>query len=183
MRSALREGELALKRQEVPVGCVVVRPSISGGADTLVCVGSNETNESKNATRHAELVAIDALLRDGGSTSLLGQCELYVTVEPCIMCASALSQLGIGRVVFGCHNDRFGGCGSVLELNNKAALPASPEHRGFPCSSGLLRDEAVAMLRRFYSHTNANAPVPKPRGTAALAAKKSASTCPEAAQH
>ena len=78
------------------------------------------------ATRHAELEAIDAILADTSLTPperkdepyLLQTTTLYVTVEPCIMCASALRQLGIREVFYGCDNDRFGGCGSVLGVND-----------------------------------------------------------------
>lgn len=78
------------------------------------------------ATRHAELEAIDAILADRALTPdpsdpyPLADTTLYVTVEPCIMCASALRQLGIKEVYYGCDNDRFGGCGSVLGVNRSA---------------------------------------------------------------
>ena len=76
------------------------------------------------ATRHAELEAIDAILADAALTLTppptypLATTTLYVTVEPCIMCASALRQLGIKDVYYGCGNERFGGCGSVLGVNS-----------------------------------------------------------------
>ena len=77
------------------------------------------------ATRHAELEAIDSILADpaltppgsNSNTYPLSQTTLYVTVEPCTMCASALRQVGIKEVFYGCENDRFGGCGSVLGVN------------------------------------------------------------------
>lgn len=84
------------------------------------------------ATRHAELEAIDAILADPSLTppSLLASgaypltdTTLYVTVEPCIMCASALRQMGIRRVFYGCANERFGGCGSVLGVNKRYVYP------------------------------------------------------------
>lgn len=68
------------------------------------------------ATLHAELEAIDHLLSTNPAP--LSAITLYVTVEPCVMCASALRQIGIGRVVYGCGNDRFGGCGSVICINS-----------------------------------------------------------------
>lgn len=75
------------------------------------------------ATQHAELEAIDSILADKALTPRnvqhpLFETTLYVTVEPCIMCASALRQLGIKDVYYGCHNDRFGGCGSVLGVSS-----------------------------------------------------------------
>lgn len=76
------------------------------------------------ATRHAELEAIDEIFADRNLTPVmsehpLSETTLYVTVEPCIMCASALRQLGIKEVYYGCENDRFGGCGSVLGVNEE----------------------------------------------------------------
>lgn len=77
------------------------------------------------ATRHCEFVAIDSLQKRrcttaAASAALLRGCELYVSCEPCVMCASALAQLHIERVYFGCHNERFGGNGSVYTLHNRA---------------------------------------------------------------
>jgi tRNA(Arg) A34 adenosine deaminase TadA len=71
---------------------------------------------SFQATLHAELEAIDHLLPNHPAP--LSSITLYVTVEPCVMCASALRQIGIGRVIYGCGNDRFGGCGSVIDVNS-----------------------------------------------------------------
>jgi tRNA-specific adenosine deaminase 2 len=75
----------------------------------------------KQATLHAELEAIDHLLPTNPAP--LSAITLYVTVEPCVMCASALRQIGIGRVVYGCGNDRFGGCGSVICINSSQVKP------------------------------------------------------------
>lgn len=81
---------------------------------------------ARKASRHAELEAIDLILEDttltppSSSTRYpLANTTLYVTVEPCIMCASALRQLGIRQVFYGCENDKFGGCGSVLSVNER----------------------------------------------------------------
>jgi tRNA(Arg) A34 adenosine deaminase TadA len=85
---------------------------------------------NKQATLHAELEAIDHLLPTNPAP--LSAITLYVTVEPCVMCASALRQIGIGRVVYGCGNDRFGGCGSVICINSSyvksKTLPSRAEH-------------------------------------------------------
>jgi tRNA-specific adenosine deaminase 2 len=83
---------------------------------------------------------------------------LYVTIEPCIMCGAALRQVGIGRVVFGAGNERFGGNGSVLGLHDDDAIVSSP---GYESVGGYLRDEAIMMLRRFYVTENTNAPKPQ----------------------
>jgi tRNA-specific adenosine deaminase 2 len=150
------QAEEALTASEVPVGCVFVR----GGRS--IARARNRTNELRNATRHAELEAIDAILANPALTppSLLtsgayplADTTLYVTVEPCIMCASALRQMGIKRVFYGCANERFGGCGSVLGVNKGLA---HPKHPPFDATDGYCREEAIMILRRFYVTENTN---------------------------
>lgn len=70
------------------------------------------------ATLHAELVSLDHIIQTQRIPTPLSDVTLYVTVEPCVMCASALRQVGIGKVYYGCGNERFGGCGSVLDVNS-----------------------------------------------------------------
>jgi pyrimidine deaminase RibD-like protein len=85
---------------------------------------------------------------------LAEHCTLYVTCEPCIMCASAISQLKMGRVVYGCRNDKFGGCGSVLDVlgsNNSSTT-------GCRVVGGVCEGEAVALLKAFYKRENCYAP-------------------------
>lgn len=107
--------------------------------------------------------AIDAILADNALTPKmtpypLSATTLYVTVEPCIMCAAALRQLGIKEVFYGCANDRFGGCGSVLGVNQDLGHPSHPPYKA---SGGYYDAEAIMILRRFYITENTNAPVPK----------------------
>ncbi|CAK4650836.1 hypothetical protein LEN26_007924 [Aphanomyces euteiches] len=148
MKEALREGEDALERGEVPVGCVFVL------GDEIIGRGSNRTVELCNATKHAELVAIEAILSQEKYTEeVFGDCRLYVTCEPCIMCASALALLKIKSVVFGCHNERFGGNGSILSLHESNAL-SSNHHVGYPITHGLMKNEAIALLKDFYERGN-----------------------------
>jgi tRNA-specific adenosine deaminase 2 len=120
MGHALREAEAALATSEVPVGCVFVHNSRG-----VIGRGHNYTVASCNATRHAELEAIRSIL-DSGEYSVkdFADCTLYVTVEPCIMCASALRQLHVRRVVYGCANDKFGGCGAhCVAWNHRPFVP------------------------------------------------------------
>lgn len=153
MQLAIEEGERAVVAGEVPVGCVYVR----GGK--VVASGFNATNAELDASRHAELVAADALLVGcGESSDYFSECDLYVTCEPCLMCAAALGRLGIRRVIFGCFNDRFGGCGSILSLHVAAPHTGG---RGYPIKSGVMKEEAVALFRRFYARENARAPETK----------------------
>ncbi|CAM6101946.1 unnamed protein product [Calypogeia fissa] len=179
MLLALDEAKKAQARLEVPVGCVIVENG------QVIGFGSNQTNETRNATRHAEMEAIDMVLaqwraatphQSGLSQQDIAQkfrgCELYVTCEPCIMCASALSILGISKVYYGCVNDRFGGCGSILAIHADGCGPCGCGYQedsahskdqvntGFKCVGGLMAEEAVALLRDFYAQGNPNAPRP-----------------------
>ncbi|WVQ63772.1 uncharacterized protein L199_001926 [Kwoniella botswanensis] len=157
MREALNMAEEALANDEVPVGCVFVK---DGNA---IARARNRTNEWRNATLHAELEAIDHLLPFHPAP--LSTITLYVTVEPCVMCASALRQIGIGRVVYGCGNDRFGGCGSVIDVNSSPRLNTHP---AYIAEGGYYREEAIMLLRRFYMSQNPNAPKPKAKATRVL---------------
>ena len=151
MKEALYMAEKALALGETPVGCVIVH----GGK--VVGSGMNETNESLNGTRHAEFVAISELL-SSQPPSILQSADLYVTVEPCIMCASALRQYGIRNVFFGCGNERFGGTGTVLSIHSDAML-----NRPYTSYGGLYRKNAINLLRRFYIQQNDKAPQPRPK--------------------
>ena len=73
-------------------------------------------------------------------------------------CAAALARVHIGRVFFGCRNDRFGGCGSLMHLHQPDALPSSSTHAGYPIYSGILEQEAIVLLRSFYDRENFHAP-------------------------
>ena len=146
MRLAECEAEAALRMGEVPVGCVFVCDG------RVVARGHNLTNTELDATRHAEMVAVDALAEEaaaraapsldgrkkpcahGGQNEknrILEGCTLYVTCEPCIMCAGALAQLGLQRAVFGCANDKFGGNGSVLCLHESDSRLAAIGWHGY----------------------------------------------------
>ncbi|KAG5205648.1 hypothetical protein JEQ12_018898 [Ovis aries] len=119
---------------------------------------------SFQATRHAEMVAIDQALdwcrRRGRSPSeVFEHTVLYVTVEPCIMCAAALRLMRIPLVVYGCQNERFGGCGSVLDIAS-ADLPSTG--KPFQCTPGYRAEEAVEMLKTFYKQENPNGPFSPP---------------------
>ena len=145
----------ALQGGEVPVGCIFVYK------EEIIATGRNEVNETKNATRHAELVAIDQVLelckvKKWDCNEVFQSCVLYVTVEPCIMCAAALRNVRIPLVVYGCANERFGGCGSVLNIH-KDDLSQS-QGPTFHCISGVLSEESVQLLKDFYRGENPNAP-------------------------
>lgn len=159
MRFALDQAKLALDCLEVPVGCVIVEEG------EVIASGKNKTTETRNATRHAEMEAIDVLLEQWHKSGLsqrevaekFSKCTLYVTCEPCIMCAAALSIIGIKEVYYGCANDKFGGCGSILSLH---AGGGDQSRRGFNCKGGIMASEAISLLRTFYEQGNPNAPKP-----------------------
>ncbi|BAT76775.1 tRNA-specific adenosine deaminase TAD2-like isoform X3 [Vigna umbellata] len=165
MELAIHQARLALDALEVPVGCVIVEDG------KVIATGRNRTTETRNATRHAEMEAIDVLLgqwqKNGHSMSEVAEkfsnCSLYVTCEPCIMCASALSILGIKEVFYGCSNDKFGGCGSILSLHSSNTTPVNnevPSGKNFKCTGGIMASEAVLLFRTFYEQGNPNAPKP-----------------------
>ncbi|KAJ5486342.1 hypothetical protein N7530_000642 [Penicillium desertorum] len=151
MKQALLMGEKALQSGETPVGCVLVHN------DQIVGFGMNDTNRSMNGTRHAEFIAIAEMLQSH-PRSALQSTDLYVTVEPCVMCASALKQYRIRSVYFGCANDRFGGTGGVLSLHSDPSIDPS-----YPVYGGLFEKEAIMLLRRFYIQENEKAPNPRPK--------------------
>ncbi|KAM7159343.1 LOW QUALITY PROTEIN: tRNA-specific adenosine deaminase 2-like [Molossus nigricans] len=124
----------------------------------VVGKGRNEVNQTKNATRHVEIVA---MRQSGRSLSLVFEhTALYITMEPCIMGAAALRLMKILLVVYGCQNERFGGCGSVLNIAS-ADLPNTG--RPFQCIPGYWAEEAVEMLKTFHKQENPNAPKSKVR--------------------
>ncbi|XP_062496814.1 tRNA-specific adenosine deaminase 2 isoform X1 [Pezoporus occidentalis] len=159
MDQALDVAKEALEKGEVPVGCLVVHHG------EVVGRGRNEVNETKNATRHAELVAIDQVLdwckqQNRDYTEVFANSVMYVTVEPCIMCAAALRLMKIPRVIYGCRNERFGGCGSVLSISSDDMVDSGEP---FECISGYRAKEAVELLKAFYRQENPNAPKSKVR--------------------
>ncbi|KAJ5631703.1 uncharacterized protein N7484_011803 [Penicillium longicatenatum] len=170
MQQALLMGEKALECGETPVGCVLVYN------DQIVGYGMNDTNRSMNGTRHAEFLAIAEVLQTYPK-SILQSTDLYVTVEPCVMCASALKQYRIRSVYYGCANERFGGTGGVLSLHSESVnnhwhfqasdfklIYDSPSiDPTYPVYGGLFRQEAVMLLRRFYIQENEKAPNPRPK--------------------
>lgn len=137
MRRALELAQEAADEGEVPVGAVVVRDGRVIGA------GRNRREQDKNALAHAEIEAIAQACRALGGWRLSG-CELYVTLEPCAMCAGALINARIDRVIYGASDPKAGSCATLVNL---FALPYNhkPQAEG-----GLLQDECAAMLTDFF---------------------------------
>lgn len=142
MGAALEQAALAAALGEVPVGAVVARDG------EIVAAAHNTRETEKNATHHAELLAIDAACRRLGGWRLW-QCELFVTLEPCPMCSGAIINSRIRRVVYGAADRKAGCCGSVTDL---FALPFN--HRP-AVESGLRAEEAQALLQQFFAQLRA----------------------------
>jgi tRNA(adenine34) deaminase len=138
MNVALNHAREAALRSEVPVGAVMV---LQGSA---IAIGSNATVATGDPSAHAEMVVI----RDAAATlgaERLRECTLYVTMEPCAMCAGAIVLARLGRVVFGCWDDKAGMAGSVGDILRHRSLNHSPEVAG-----GVLADECGALLKEFF---------------------------------
>lgn len=139
MREALQQADCAASVGEVPVGACIV----SNGA--VVGVGANAMRAVADATQHAEMRAIRDAMR-ALRTDRLSGCTLYVTLEPCAMCAGAIVLARVDRVVFAAWDDKAGMAGSVGDLLRHAKLNHRPEVAG-----GVLADEAGALLSRFFA--------------------------------
>jgi tRNA-specific adenosine deaminase 2 len=157
MNQALLQGTLALNSEEIPVGCVIV----NNDNNEILSYGYNKTNETRNGTRHAEMMAIDdIIIKKGLDPSILSNCELYVTCEPCIMCAAALAKVGIKKVYFGCHNERFGGNGSIMSIHKETRMN---NYHSYEVETGLLEEETINLFQKFYTTENRRAPENKRR--------------------
>ncbi len=137
MNRALTLAQQAADEGEVPVGALVVRDGV------VIGHGRNRRELGKNALAHAEIEAIDMACRTLGGWRLSG-CDLYVTLEPCPMCAGAIINARIDRVIQGAVDPKAGSCGSVVDL---FALPYN--HRP-QLVRGVLEEECSEMLRRFF---------------------------------
>jgi tRNA(adenine34) deaminase len=138
MREALRMARKAVEADEVPVGAIVVR------AGKIIGRAYNQVELLKDATAHAEMLALTQAEAAIGDWRLL-DCDLYVTKEPCAMCAGAIVHVRLRRLVFGCADPRAGAAGSVVNL---LQLPSF----NYQCqiTSGVLQNECAAILQDFF---------------------------------
>ncbi len=139
MRLALREASRALEHDDIPVGSVVVRDGEVTGT------GHNEREIRSDPTAHAELIALRDAARASGSWRVLDS-VLYVTLEPCAMCAGAIVLARVPRVVFGTPDPKAGAAGSVLDILAEPQLNHRPQ-----VESGLLASECADLLRAFFA--------------------------------
>lgn len=138
MKEAIRQAKKAYKLDETPIGCVIVCEG------KIIGRGYNRRNTDKSPLAHAELSAIKKASRKLGDWRL-EECTLYVTLEPCQMCAGAIIQARVPRVVVGCMNPKAGCAGSVLNLLNVAAFNHQAE-----LTTGVLEEECSALMTGFF---------------------------------
>jgi tRNA(adenine34) deaminase len=139
MRLALREAERALEHEDVPVGAVIVHNG------EVIAATHNERELRADPTAHAEMLALRQAATRLGSWRVLDT-VMYVTLEPCVMCAGAIVLARVPRVVYGADDPKAGAAGSVLDVLQMEELNHRPER-----ASGLLADEAAALLRAFFA--------------------------------
>ena len=138
MKRALELAEIAAEQGDVPVGAVIVKDG------EIISEGYNLREVDKRATAHAEMVAIDRACGQLGGWHLCG-CTLYVTLEPCPMCAGALINSRVDRVVFGLRDPKAGCLGSVLNMNRY------PFNHAFDITEGVLAEESAKLLSDFFA--------------------------------
>jgi tRNA(adenine34) deaminase len=138
MSLALREAESAFMEDEVPVGAVLVQ------GDTVLAAAHNRRESTSDPTTHAELLALQQGAPKTGSWRLT-DAVLYVTKEPCVMCAGAMLNARLGTLVFGCKDERYGAVFSIYNILNDRRLNHQVE-----IVSGILEDECSEILKRFF---------------------------------
>jgi len=138
MQLALREAEAAAEEDEVPIGAVIVH----GGR--VIASAHNQREQLRDPTAHAELEALRDAARVIGNYRLPGA-SLYVTLEPCVMCAGAIVHARVARVVFGAFDPKTGAAGSVFAL-----LDAPQHNHRVAQAGGVLAEECAALLQRFF---------------------------------
>ena len=138
MKCALMEAQKALLKDEVPVGCVIVKDG------KIIAKGYNKKEQNHCSIFHAEIIAIEKACKKLGDWRL-EDCTLFVTMEPCAMCAGAILNHRIKNVVFGVSEQNFGACGGGIDLLNNKELNSKTN-----VVSGVLKDECLDLLQRFF---------------------------------
>ena len=152
MEYAIREAEQASRRKEVPIGAVIVHDN------RIVGRGYNQTETLQDPTAHAEMIAITAAATNLGSRRLEG-CTLYVTLEPCAMCAGAIVLARLPRLVYGAADPKAGACGTLFNIVQDGRL----NHR-VDLAGGILSERCGGMLSAFFTKVRRNGPGKPERG-------------------
>ncbi len=138
MLEALKEAKKALAIDEVPIGCVIVKDG------KIISRGYNKRESSNDATSHAELKTLQKACKKLNSWRLVG-CDLYVTLEPCIMCSGAIIQSRIANVYFGAYDPKGGACGSSIDVFSANNINHHPNVEG-----GILEEQCSKILKDFF---------------------------------
>lgn len=138
MQYAYREAEKAYEKKEIPIGAVIVFDNM------IIGKGHNQVETLKDPTAHAEIIAITSAAEYLTSKVLLG-CTMYVTLEPCSMCAGAIVLAKIEALYFGAYDNKSGACGSVLNITNNKSL----NHR-LNVTGGIMDDKCGELIRSFF---------------------------------
>ena len=138
MKEALKEAKKASRKGETPIGAVIVKDG------KIVARGHNKRETKRNALCHAEIIAINKACRRLGGWRLF-QCDMYVTLEPCLMCAGAIVQSRIKNLYFGAYDKKGGAVGSLIDI------PALPDiTQRVETMGGILEDECSSILKDFF---------------------------------
>lgn len=140
MRLAIRQAQKAAAIGETPVGAVIVQ------GEKIIARGYNRRETKKNALMHAEIVAIDRACRKLGGWRLPG-CDIYVTLEPCPMCAGAIINSRINNVYFGAYDEKSGCCGSAVNLFQNGLF-----NHNVGVTGGIMEDECSQILSSFFQN-------------------------------
>ena len=138
MKEALKEAKKAYDKEEIPVGAVIVKDN------KIIARAYNVKEEKKDTTKHAEIIAIQKASKKLDNWRL-NDCEMYVTLEPCSMCAGAIIQSRIKKVYIGAMDEKTGACGSVLNLFKDYKFNHRVEEE-----NGILKEECEKMLKSFF---------------------------------
>lgn len=138
MKYAISRAKAAAKCDEVPIGAVIVKD------DIIISTGRNMRESKRNALHHAEIIAIDRACKKLNAWRL-NDCTLYVTMEPCPMCAGAIVNSRIKRVVFGCYDKKAGAMGSVFNMSEY------PLNHRYEVIGGVLENECASLLSDFFA--------------------------------
>lgn len=138
MKRAIMRAKAAARDGEVPIGAVIVKDG------KVIATGRNMRENKRNALNHAEIIAIDRACKKTGAWRLIG-CTMYVTMEPCPMCAGAIVNSRIDRVVYGCYDQKAGALGSVFNLHEY------PLNHKYEVVGGVMEKECADLLSQFFT--------------------------------
>jgi tRNA(adenine34) deaminase len=144
MRIALEEAKTAFESGEIPVGAVIIKDG------SVIARAHNSNRELRDPVKHAEIICIEEASRVLGNERLL-DCELYVTKEPCAMCAGAIVHARIKNLFIGAEDEKYGACGTVLSVCGNSSLNHVPA-----IEFGILKEEASNLLKKFFKNKRDN---------------------------